>query len=78
VSKFSELEAAAEWIYLVNQAECDFSAPWLRFLMETKNLSRSTTLLLALVIFDGYELFPAHDSDRKGNAAGDPERPGPI
>ena len=56
--------------------------PWRIGLVQAssaKPISRKTTLLLALVIFDGYELFPAHDdSDRKGNATGDSERPGPI
>lgn len=61
MTKVSELEALADWICLLNAAEGKESLPWLRFLVETKNLSKSTTLLLALVIFDGYELFPAHD-----------------
>lgn len=62
MTKVSELEALADWICLLNAAEGKEALPWLRFLVETKNLSNSTTLLLALVIFDGYELFPAHDA----------------
>jgi hypothetical protein len=31
----------------------------------SKPISKEMTLLLALVIFDGYELFPAHDRRRE-------------
>lgn len=56
MSRFSELEAIAESVWLVHSLAEQPSAPFLRFLMETKPLSKMTTLILALVIFEGYEI----------------------
>lgn len=69
MSRFSELEEISERTWLLHCLEGQPAAPYLRFLMETKPLSKMTTLILALVIFDGYELFPGGPSERSPGKA---------
>lgn len=62
MSRFSQIEEAAEWVLLCQQLkQTELSAPT-RFLLETRGLSRMTRMILALVIFDGYEIGGCSDA----------------
>ncbi len=73
VSLISEIWEIADCVQLMYAVREQDIAPFLRFLMETKHLSKMTTAMLFLVIFDGYEMFPAHglaDERRERGDAG--------
>lgn len=40
---------------------------WIRASAGKVELSKKTTMLLALIVFEGYELFPAHEPRKKRN-----------
>jgi hypothetical protein len=40
---------------------------WIHASAGKVELSKKTTMLLALIVFEGYELFPAHEPRKKRN-----------
>lgn len=72
VTRFAELEEKANYVLLEYKLRDTDLSPATRFLLDGKDLSRTMKLMLSLVIFDGYELFPAHDELRPhSEGAGD-------